>query len=46
MGYSFIAQLNKGFFALVISCESFSPFPFTSKDMNDIFIHGLIPYQQ
>jgi hypothetical protein len=46
MGYSFIAQLNKGFFVLVISCESFNPFPFTSKDMNNIFIHELIPYQQ
>jgi hypothetical protein len=37
-GYSFIAQLNKGFFVLVISCESFNPFPFTSKYMNNIFI--------
>jgi hypothetical protein len=42
MGDSFIAQLNKGFFVLVISCESFNPFPFTSKDMNNIFIHELI----
>jgi hypothetical protein len=24
----------------------FSPFPFTSKGMNNIFIHELIPYQQ
>jgi hypothetical protein len=45
-GLFFIAQLNKGFFVLVISCESFNPFPFTSKGMNNIFIHELIPYQQ
>jgi hypothetical protein len=46
MGYSFIAQLNKSFFVLVILCESFNPFPFTRKDMNNIFINELIPYQQ
>jgi hypothetical protein len=46
INYSSIAQLNKGFFVLVISCESFSPFPFTRKDMNNIFIRELIPYQQ
>jgi hypothetical protein len=46
MGYSFNAPLNKGFFVLVISCENFNPFPFTSKDMNNIFILELIPYQQ
>jgi hypothetical protein len=46
MGHSFIAQLNKSFFVLDISCESFNPFPFTSKDMNNIFIHELTPYQQ
>jgi hypothetical protein len=46
MGYSFIAQLNKDFFVLVISCESFTSFPFTSKDMNNVFILELIPYQQ
>jgi hypothetical protein len=46
MGYSFIAQLSKGFFVFVISCESLNPFPFTSKDMNNILIHELIPYQQ
>jgi hypothetical protein len=45
-GYSFIAQSNKDFFGLDISCESFNPFPFTSKDMNNIFTHELIPYQQ
>jgi hypothetical protein len=46
MGYSSIAQLNKGFLVLVISCESFNPFPFTGKDMDNIFILELIPYQQ
>jgi hypothetical protein len=46
MGYSFIAQLNKGSSVLVISCESFNPFLFSSKDMNNIFIRELIPYQQ
>jgi hypothetical protein len=46
MGYSFIPQLNKDFPVLVVSCESFNHFPFTSKDMNNIFIHELIPYQQ
>jgi hypothetical protein len=46
MGYPFIAQLNKGSVVLVISCESFNPFPFTSKDMNNIFVLELIPYQQ
>jgi hypothetical protein len=46
MGYSFIAQLNKGFFILVISCESFNHFPFQSKDINNIFILELIPYRQ
>jgi hypothetical protein len=46
MGYYFIAQLNKGFFVLVISYESFNPFSFTSKNMSNIFIHKLIPYQQ
>jgi hypothetical protein len=43
MGYSFIAQLNKGFLVIVISCETFTPFPFTSKDMNNIFILELTP---
>jgi hypothetical protein len=46
MGYSFIAQLKNGFFVLVVSGESFNPFPFTNKDMNNIFILELIPYQQ
>jgi hypothetical protein len=46
MGYSFIAQLNKGFFVLDISCKSFNPFSFHKQDMNNIFIHELIPYQQ
>jgi hypothetical protein len=31
---------------LVISCEGFNPFPFTSKGMNNIFIHELSSYQQ
>jgi hypothetical protein len=46
MGYSFMAQLNIGFFVLVISCESFNHFPLTSKDINNVFILELIPYQQ
>jgi hypothetical protein len=45
-GLFFYCTMNKGFFVLVISCESFNPFPFTSKDMNNIFILELIPYQQ
>jgi hypothetical protein len=46
MGYSFIAQLNKDFSVLVISCEGFNHFPFISKDINNIFILELIPYQR
>jgi hypothetical protein len=46
MGYSFIAQLNKDFSILVISCEGINHFPFTSKDINNIFNPELIPYQQ
>jgi hypothetical protein len=46
MDFSFTAQLNKDFFVLVISCESLIPFPFTGKDMNNMFILELIPYQQ
>jgi hypothetical protein len=46
MGYSFIAQLKKGSFVLVISCDSFNHFSFSSRDINNIFIPELIPYQQ
>jgi hypothetical protein len=46
MGYSFIAQLKKGSFVLVISCDSFNHFSFSSRDINNIFILELIPYQQ
>jgi hypothetical protein len=47
MGDSFIAHLKKKvFIILIISCEGFNPFPFTSKDMNNIFIHELNPDQQ
>jgi hypothetical protein len=46
MGYSFIAQLNKGFLFLSFHVKALILFPFTSKDMNNIFIHELIPYQQ
>jgi hypothetical protein len=43
---SFIAYLNKGFFVLVILCECLVLVPFTGKEMNNIFIHELISYQQ
>jgi hypothetical protein len=46
MGNSFIAQLNKDFPVLVISCEGFNHFHFTSKDRINTFIHELILYQQ
>jgi hypothetical protein len=34
------------FLCIVISCESFNHFPLTSKDINNVFILELIPYQQ
>jgi hypothetical protein len=45
MDYSFIAQSNKDFFVLVISCESFNPFIFTDKGVINISIYELISYQ-
>jgi hypothetical protein len=45
-GLFFYCTLNIVFFILVISCESFNHFPFTSKDISNIFIRELIPYQQ
>jgi hypothetical protein len=46
MSHCFIAHLNKCFLVLVILCEGLILFPFTSKGMNNIFIHESGPYQQ
>jgi hypothetical protein len=45
-GLFFYCTIEYRFLVLVISCEIFNSFLLSSKDMNNIFIRELIPYQQ